>query len=104
MKIIAIGDPMTVFACRAGGVSDGIPCRDAEEAHRALKEVLEHPEVGVVCVLDRYLREMAIPSSGGAYPVIIPIPGPEGAVTFEDAVSAAVRKVTGRQHLPEAEP
>lgn len=102
MKIIAIADRMTVSACRAGGVSEGIPCRDAEAARHALEKVLERPDVGLVCVLDRYLQEMPNPLSHGAYPVIIGIPGPEGPVRGEDAVSAAVRKVAGR-HMPGAE-
>ena len=102
MKIIAIADHMTVSACRAGGVSEGISCRDAEAARHALEEVLERPDVGLVWVLDRYLQEMPIPPSHGAYPVVIGIPGPEGPVRGEDAVSAAVRKVTGR-HVPGAD-
>ena len=99
MKIIAIGDRMMVSACRAGGISDIISCRDAGEARRALEEVLGRPETGVVCVLDRYLKEISFPSSRGAYPVIVGIPGPEGPVHGEDAVSSAVRKVAGR-HMP----
>ena len=102
MKIVAIGDPMTVFACRIGGISDIIPCRDAGEARRALEEVLGRPDTGVVCVPDRYLRDILLPPSKGAYPIIIGIPGPDGPFSCEDAVSASVRKVAGR-HMPEAE-
>ncbi|KAF1078820.1 V-type ATP synthase subunit F [Methanogenium sp. MK-MG] len=102
MNIIAIGDRMMVSACRAGGISDTIPCRDAEEARRALEEVLEHPDTGVVCVLDRYLKEISVSPPRKAYPVVIGIPGPEGPVHGEDAVSAAVRKVAGR-HMPGAD-
>lgn len=103
MKTIAIGDRMMVAACRAGGIAETIFCRDAEEAHRALEEVLTHPDTGVVCVLDHYLKEIPIPFSKGAYPVVISIPGPAGPVHGEDAVSAAVRKVAGR-HMPGAGP
>ncbi|MDE4907616.1 hypothetical protein L0665_03190 [Methanogenium marinum] len=102
MKIVAIGDRMTVSACRAGGIFDVIPCKDAGEALRALEEVLEHPDIGVVCVLDRYLGDFVLPRSKEAYPVIIGIPGPGGPVSREDAVRAAVRKVAGR-HVPEAD-
>jgi vacuolar-type H+-ATPase subunit F/Vma7 len=102
MKIIAIGDRMTVSACRAGGIPDTISCKDAGEARRALEEALARPDTGVVCVLDRYLRDMPLPSSQGAYPIIIGIPGPGGPVHGEDVVSAAVRKVAGR-HMPEAD-
>ncbi len=103
MKIIAIGDWMMVAACRAGGIADTIPCRDAEEARRALEEMLKRPDTGVVCVLDQYLKEIPIPSSKGAYPVVISIPGLAGPVHGEDAVSAAVRKVAGR-NMPGAGP
>lgn len=102
MKICAIGDRMMVAACRAGGIANTIVCRDAEEARRALEEVLTHPNTGVVCVLDQYLKEIPFPPSKGAYPVVIGIPGPAGPVHGEDAVSAAVRKVAGR-HMPGAE-
>ncbi|WAI01659.1 V-type ATP synthase subunit F [Methanogenium organophilum] len=101
MKIIAIGDHMAVFACRAGGISEGIVCQDAEEARWALEEVLERPDVGVICVLDRYLKEIPLPPSQGVYPVVIGIPGPGGPIRGEDAVSIAVRKVAGR-HMPGA--
>ncbi len=103
MKIVAIGDRMTVSACRAGGISDIIPCRDAGEARVALEEVVERSDTGVICVLDRYLRDIVLPSSKGAYPVIIGIPGPGGPVPGDDAVSAAARKVAGR-HIPETNP
>lgn len=102
MKIIAIGDRVTVSACRAGGIVDGIVCRDAGEARQVLEEVLERPDTGVVCVLDRYLSELSLPHLQGAYPVILGIPGPEGPVRGEDSVSAAVRKVAGR-HMPGAD-
>ncbi|WFN35552.1 hypothetical protein L1S32_05480 [Methanogenium sp. S4BF] len=102
MKIIAIGDRMTVSACRAGGIPDVHVCRDAEEARHVLEEVIELPDTGVVCVLDRYLKEMPLTPSRGAYPVIIGIPGPDGPVRGEDRVSAAVRKVAGR-HMPGVE-
>lgn len=97
MNIITIGDRMTVSACRAGGISDVILCRDAGEARHALEDVIERPDTGVVFVLDRYLNEIVLPPSRGAYPVIIGIPGPDGPVRGEDRVSAAIRKVAGRQ-------
>lgn len=99
MKVMVIGDRMTVSACRAGGISEGIPCQNADEAHRALERVLERPDTGVVCVLDRYLKEIPLPPMQGAYPVVIGIPGPTGPIRGEDSVSAAVRKVAGR-HMP----
>ena len=99
MKVVVIGDRMTVSACRAGGISGGISCQNADAARQALETVLERPDAGVVCVLDRYLKEIALPPAHGAYPVIIGIPGPAGPVRGEDAVSAAVRKVAGR-HMP----
>ena len=97
MKIIAIGDRMTVSACRAGGISDVILCGDACEARHALEDVIERPDTGVVFVLDRYLNEIPLPPSQGAYPAIIGIPGPDGPVRGENRVSAAIRKVAGRQ-------
>lgn len=97
MNIIAIGDRMTVSACRAGGISDVILCGDACEAHHALEDVIERPDTGVVFVLDRYLNDIPLPPSRGAYPVIIGIPGPDGPVRGEDRVSTAVRKVIGGQ-------
>ena len=99
MKIIAIGDRMMTYACRAGGIPDIIPCTDAKEAQSALEEVLAHEDTGVVIMLDRYLTEIPLPHSRGAYPVIIGVPGPQGPVRGEDAVTAAVRKVAGR-HIP----
>ncbi len=102
MKIIAIGDRMMTYACRAGGISHTISCTDATEAQRALEEVLAQEDTGVVLMLDRYLTEIPLPPSRGAYPVIIGIPGPQGAVRGEDAVTSAVRKVAGR-HIPGVE-
>lgn len=99
MKVVAIGDRMTVAACRAGGVVETIVCRDAVEAGDALTEVLSRPDTGVVFVLDRYLHEVSLPAMERAYPVVIGIPGPDGPARGEDAVSHAVRKVAGR-HLP----
>ncbi len=97
MKVIAIGDRMTVSACRAGGIPDVILCRDATEARDALEDVIERSDTGVVCVLDRYLNDIQLPPSRGAYPVIIGIPGPDGPIRGEDRVSAAIRKVAGRR-------
>ena len=94
-----IGDRMMVSACRAGGIPEAVLCQSADEAHRALERVLERPDTGVVCVLDRYLREIPLPPTHGAYPVVIGIPGPDGPVRGEDSVGAAVRKVAGR-HMP----
>lgn len=102
MKIIAIGDRMTISVCRAGGIPEVHVCRDAEEARHVLEGVLERSDMGVVCVLDQYLKEMPLPPSRGAYPVIIGIPGPDGPVRGEDRVNAAVRKVSGR-HMPRVE-
>jgi len=96
MKIIAIGDRMMTYACRAGGISDSIPCNDVTEAKRALEEVLAQEDTGVVLMLDRYLTDIRLPPSVGAYPVIIGVPGPQGPVRGEDAVTVAVRKVAGR--------
>lgn len=102
MKIIAIGDRMMTYACRAGGIAHTITCTDVTEARRALEEVLAQEETGVVLMLDRYLAEIPLPPSHGAYPVVIGIPGPEGPVHGEDAVTRAVRKVAGR-HMPGVE-
>ena len=102
MKIIAIGDRMMTNACRAGGIPHIIPCTDVEEAKRALEEALSYEDTGVVIMLDRYLTEIHLPPSHGAYPVIIGVPGPQGPVPGEDAVTGAVRKVAGR-HMPGVE-
>lgn len=99
MKIVAIGDRMMTAACRAGGVSETIVCSDASEADTALTTVLDRDDIGVVFVLDRFLERMQLSPRPGAYPVIVAIPGPEGPVGGEDAVSVAVRRVAGR-HLP----
>lgn len=99
MNVIVIGDRMTVSACRAGGISEVIPCQNADAARNALEAVLERTDAGVVCVLDRYLKEISLFPPHGAYPVVIGIPGPSGPIRSEDAVGAAVRKVAGR-HMP----
>jgi vacuolar-type H+-ATPase subunit F/Vma7 len=99
MKVVAIGDWMTVAACRAGGVAETIVCRDAAEAGDALTDVLSRPDAGVVFVQDRYLHEITLPPMERAYPVVIGIPGLDGPSRGEDAVSRAVRRVAGR-HLP----
>ncbi|HDQ07846.1 MAG TPA: hypothetical protein ENN44_03590 [Methanoculleus sp.] len=102
MKIIAIGDCMMTYACRAGGISHCISCTDATEAGHALDAALAEEDTGVVLMLDRYLTDIRLPPSRGAYPVIIGIPGPGGPVRGEDAVTHAVRKVAGR-HMPGVE-
>lgn len=103
MKVVTIGDRMTVAACRAGGIAETIVCRDAAEAGAALSDVLSRPDTGVVFVLDRYLHELTLPPMERAYPVVIGIPGPDGPARGEDAVSRAVHRVAGR-HLPGGSP
>jgi|GEM_PF-984895 len=101
MRIIAIGDRATTLLCRLAGVEDVIRCEDGEEAKEALREALKDDTIGIILILDRYQEEI-LPllsdhgRSQAVYPAVIAIPGPEGPVKGEDAVTAAIRRVAGK--------
>jgi len=83
MKVAVVGDRLTVLGFSLAGVRLNHIVQNAQQAEKAIHELLADNNVGVILVSDRFGKEMVpflaeFRRHKRVYPVIIEIPGPDG--------------------------
>jgi V/A-type H+-transporting ATPase subunit F len=98
MKILVIGHPEAVLGFSLVGVH-GQTATSAEEAHQALDSALASPDVGIILVTNGVASliepRMAQLKLRSTVPLVVEIPGPEGAPSDQQALSEVVQRVIG---------
>jgi V/A-type H+/Na+-transporting ATPase subunit F len=98
MQIRVIGHPDAVLGFALAGVP-GTPVHTEAEAQKALDEVLQLPEAGIVLVtkdISRLLQDrMEALKLRSSLPLIVEIPSPEGAPEGEPSLGELVLRAIG---------
>ena len=97
MGLFVIGDEDTVMGFRFAGI-DGTVVENAEQAARALAEALKREETALIMperVANMIRKEVDRLRYGEALPLIVEIPGPEGAATEGPSLYRLVREAVG---------
>jgi vacuolar-type H+-ATPase subunit F/Vma7 len=102
MKIAVIGDESLVAGFGLTGVKVARVALTVEAAMTALAEMIRDPEIGVVIIQDRLgaaARRAETGQKGASrlFPVIVEVPGVEGAIPGTDPVQALVQRIVGAQ-------
>ena len=100
MKVAVIGDRYTVTGFAVLGVKKLRIATTPEETEEGLTRFLNDPEVGMIIILDRLAEAVrsvvtGVQSKKRVYPIIIEIPGKEGAIMKEDVIHTMIRKAVG---------
>jgi V/A-type H+-transporting ATPase subunit F len=98
VRFFCIGDEETVAGFRLAGV-EGRTVATPDEARAALAEVLLEHDCGVVIMTERIAdavkEEVQTVRFGREYPLIVEIPGPDGALPGHRSVREVVQEAVG---------
>lgn len=98
MRFFCIGDEETVAGFRLAGV-EGRTATTPDEARAALAEALVGHEYGIVIMTERIAdavrNEVQTTRFEREHPLIIEIPGPEGALSGRKSVREVVQEAVG---------
>lgn len=98
MQIRVIGHPDAVLGFALAGVT-GTPVRTEAEARKALDDVLQLPEAGIVLVTKEVSRllqdQMEALKLRSSLPLIVEIPSPEGTAEGELSLGELVLRAIG---------
>jgi V/A-type H+-transporting ATPase subunit F len=98
MKILVIGHPEAVLGFSLVGVH-GQTATSADEANQALDGALASSDVGIILVTEDVARliepRMAQLKLRSTIPLVVEIPGPEGAPSDQLALNEVVQRVIG---------
>jgi V/A-type H+-transporting ATPase subunit F len=97
-KIAVMADPDTVTGFMLGGIKDGFPVKNMEEAGDKLKELAKEYSIIITTekIGDNYRETIEKMSSESALPMIIEIPDKEGSVEREsDPIRELIKRVIG---------
>ena len=92
------GDPDTVTGFMLGGIKDGFPVKNMEEAGDKLKELAKEYSIIITTekIGDNFRETIEKMSSESALPMIIEIPDKEGSVEREsDPIRELIKRVIG---------
>ncbi len=100
MKVSVIGDMDTVMGFALTGIKDLYTVKDTEDAKRALAELMQNPDIGVVIITERYadsLREdiRRFREERPLYPLIIEIQDKNGKIDREDPIRLLIKRAVG---------
>ncbi len=97
-KIAVMADPDTVTGFMLGGIKDGFPIENMEEAGEKLKELRKEYSIIITTekIGDYYRATIDKMSSEGALPMIIEIPDKTGSIDREsDPIRELIKRVIG---------
>jgi len=97
-KIVVMADPDTVTGFMLGGIKDGFPVKNMEEAGDKLKELAKEYSIIITTekIGDNFRETIEKMSSESALPMIIEIPDKEGSVEREsDPIRELIKRVIG---------
>jgi len=97
-KIAVMADPDTVTGFMLGGIKDGFPVKNMEEAGEKLKELAKEYSIIITTekIGDNFRETIEKMSSESALPMIIEIPDKEGSVEREsDPIRELIKRVIG---------
>lgn len=98
MKILIIGDEITVLGYSLAGVH-GVVASNSEEAARALKEAGEDPDVGIVLITQRIASEIQPQVDEAklkmATPIVLEIPDRHGSIEGRESALDIVQRLIG---------
>ncbi|HHT19079.1 MAG: V-type ATP synthase subunit F [Euryarchaeota archaeon] len=97
-KIAVMADPDTVTGFMLGGIKDGFPVKNMEEAGDKLKELAKEYSIIITTekIGDNFRETIEKMSSESALPMIIEIPDKEGSVEREsDPIRELIKRVIG---------
>lgn len=100
MKISVIADRDTVNGFALAGIKDLYAVDNREEAKRALAEVMENPDMGVVIITERYALYLTDDirrwrEEKPLYPLIVEIQDKKGKVEREDPIRVLIKRAVG---------
>lgn len=93
-----MADPDTVTGFMLGGIKDGFPVKNMEEAGDKLKELAKEYSIIITTekIGDNFRETIEKMSSESALPMIIEIPDKEGSVEREsDPIRELIKRVIG---------
>ncbi|NYT05017.1 MAG: hypothetical protein GKC04_01395 [Methanomicrobiales archaeon] len=101
MKIAVIGDRYMVAGFGLAGIKIARHAASAAETRAALEECLQMPGIGVILIQDRcaaHVRQQIDENRNAAqpFPVILPVPGKEGAPAGADPAADLLGRALGR--------
>ncbi len=98
MKLLVIGNPKTVLGFSLVGVN-GCAASTASEANQALDEAMQAKDVGIVLVtedvaalIETRMEDLKLHSTE---PLVVEIPGPDGAREGRSSLSEIVFRAIG---------
>jgi len=97
-KIAVMADPDTVTGFMLGGIKDGFPVENMEEAGERLKELAKEYSIIITTekIGDNFRETIDKMSSENALPMIIEIPDKKGSVEREsDPIRELIKRVIG---------
>lgn len=97
-KIAVMADPDTVTGFKLGGIRDGFPISDIDQAGDKLKELAKEYSIIITTeeIGDTYRETIDRMSSESALPMIIEIPDKKGSVEREsDPIRELIKRVIG---------
>ncbi len=97
-KIAVMADPDTVTGFMLGGIKDGFPVSNMEEAGETLKKLAKEYSIIITTekIGDNFRETIDKMSSESALPMIIEIPDKEGSVEREsDPIRELIKRVIG---------
>ncbi len=100
MKVSVIGDRDTVTGFALTGIKDLYAVDDREDAKKALAEMMQDPDIGVILITERYalsLREDIIKwrEEKPLYPLIVEIRDKKGPIEREDPIRMLIKRAVG---------
>lgn len=100
MKISVIADRDTVNGFALAGIKDLYAVDNREEAKKALAEVMENPDMGVVIITERYALYLTDDirrwrEEKPLYPLIVEIQDKKGKVEREDPIRVLIKRAVG---------
>ena len=97
MKVSIIGGKETITGFSLTGIKDLHVARNGEEARRALKSLLEDPDMGIILItedLAEGARGELAKRKAGLYPILIEIPDKRGPGE-RDSIRELIKRTVG---------